>query len=77
MEGGTGWPDLIRLDTVDGRGCNAAATSKAAKRRGRHMKRRKRVARYRLYGVEGRVKISISNGIRWLKKRCSEIIHGY
>ncbi|KAH6799754.1 hypothetical protein C2S51_036238 [Perilla frutescens var. frutescens] len=70
MEGGTGWPDLIRLDT-------AAATSKAAKRRGRHMKRRKRVARYRLYGVEGRVKISISNGIRWLKKRCSEIIHGY
>ncbi|PIN04637.1 hypothetical protein CDL12_22826 [Handroanthus impetiginosus] len=41
------------------------------------MKRRKRVARYKVYCVEGRVKASIRNGLRWIKNKCSEIIHGY
>ncbi|KAL8544944.1 hypothetical protein ACS0TY_005229 [Phlomoides rotata] len=40
------------------------------------MKRRKRIARYKVYTVEGRVKASIKNGIRWIKNKCSEIIHG-
>ncbi|KAI3449421.1 hypothetical protein Pfo_006086 [Paulownia fortunei] len=41
------------------------------------MKRRKRIARYKVYTVEGRVKASIRNGLRWIKNKCSEIIHGY
>ncbi|KAK4418081.1 hypothetical protein Salat_2220800 [Sesamum alatum] len=41
------------------------------------MKRRKRIARYKVYSVEGRVKASIRNGLRWIKNKCSEIIHGY
>ncbi|KAH6823869.1 hypothetical protein C2S53_013565 [Perilla frutescens var. hirtella] len=41
------------------------------------MKRRKRIARYKVYTVEGRVKASIRNGLRWFKNKCSEIIHGY
>lgn len=41
------------------------------------MKRRKRIARYKAYSVEGRVKASIRNGFRWIKNKCSEIIHGY
>ncbi|GFP80623.1 hypothetical protein PHJA_000205600 [Phtheirospermum japonicum] len=41
------------------------------------IKRRKRVVRYKMYNVEGRVKATIRNGIRWIKSKCSEIIHGY
>ncbi|KAL3849715.1 hypothetical protein ACJIZ3_011597 [Penstemon smallii] len=40
-------------------------------------KRRKRIARYKVYSVEGRMKASIRNGFRWIKNKCSEIIHGY
>ncbi|KAL3827741.1 hypothetical protein ACJIZ3_016543 [Penstemon smallii] len=41
------------------------------------VERRKRIARYKVYTVEGRVKASITNGIRWIKNKCSQIIHGY
>ncbi|KAL0437668.1 UNVERIFIED_CONTAM: hypothetical protein Sradi_0474700 [Sesamum radiatum] len=41
------------------------------------MKRRKRIARYKVYSVEGRAKASIRNGLRWFKNKCSELIHGY
>ncbi|KAL1550277.1 hypothetical protein AAHA92_18259 [Salvia divinorum] len=88
---GSGWPGLMRIDIVNGRGYSdgtaqselppahaaASRSSKGAKRRSRQMKRRKRVAAYRFYGVEGRVKISITKGFCWIKKKCSEIIHGY
>ncbi|KAJ8749424.1 hypothetical protein K2173_025468 [Erythroxylum novogranatense] len=41
------------------------------------MQRKTRVAKYKVYGVEGRVKASLKNGIRWIKNKCSQIIHGY
>lgn len=84
---GSGWPGLMRLEITSGRGYldGGNATTRlemppfrtGPKRRGHQMRRKKRVARYRMYGVEGRVRISIKNGLRWLKKRCSLIIRGY
>ncbi|CAK9321848.1 unnamed protein product [Citrullus colocynthis] len=41
------------------------------------MKRRRRVAKYKLYAVEGKVKSSIKKGIRWFKTKCSRIISGF
>ncbi|XP_042518543.1 uncharacterized protein LOC122092284 [Macadamia integrifolia] len=41
------------------------------------MKRRKRVAKYKVYAVEGKVKESFRRGIRWFKNKCSQIVHGY
>ncbi|KAA0032381.1 hypothetical protein E5676_scaffold1159G00320 [Cucumis melo var. makuwa] len=41
------------------------------------MKRRRRVAKYKLYTVEGRVKESIRKGINWFKCRCTRIISGF
>ncbi|CAA6669138.1 unnamed protein product [Spirodela intermedia] len=41
------------------------------------MKRRRRVASYKAYAVEGKVKSSIRRGFRWIKHRCSEIIRGW
>ncbi|KAG0453603.1 hypothetical protein HPP92_024907 [Vanilla planifolia] len=40
------------------------------------MKRRRRVAGYKIYGVEGKVKSSLRKGIRWIKGKCSELVHG-
>ncbi|KAJ9185979.1 hypothetical protein P3X46_005544 [Hevea brasiliensis] len=39
-------------------------------------KRKKRVAQYKLYGIEGKVKCSLKKGFRWIKKTCSRIVHG-
>ncbi|CAL1407626.1 unnamed protein product [Linum trigynum] len=39
-------------------------------------KRKKRVARYKLYAMEGKVKSSLKKSCRWVKQTCSRIIHG-
>ncbi|ERN04009.1 hypothetical protein AMTRI_Chr13g85420 [Amborella trichopoda] len=41
------------------------------------VKRRKRVAGYKVYAVEGRVKASFRKSFRWIKDKCSDIIHGW
>ncbi|KAJ4775899.1 hypothetical protein LUZ62_060156 [Rhynchospora pubera] len=41
------------------------------------MKRKRRVASYKAYSVEGKVKASLKKGIRWIKYKCSELIHGW
>ncbi|KAL2323688.1 hypothetical protein Fmac_028067 [Flemingia macrophylla] len=40
-------------------------------------KRKKRIARYKVYAVEAKVKASLRNGIRWIKVTCSRLVHGY
>ncbi|KAL3728412.1 hypothetical protein ACJRO7_033058 [Eucalyptus globulus] len=37
-------------------------------------KRKKRVARYNHYRVEGKLKASLKFGLRWLKRRCSRFV---
>ncbi|OAY48734.1 uncharacterized protein LOC110614445 [Manihot esculenta] len=41
------------------------------------MKRKKRIAKYKVYTVEGKFKDSLKNGLRWIKNKCSQIVHGY
>jgi len=41
------------------------------------MKRKKRIAKYKVYTVEGKVKASLRNGLRWIKNKCSQIVRGY
>ncbi|XP_073104770.1 uncharacterized protein [Elaeis guineensis] len=40
------------------------------------MKRRRRVASYKMYSVEGKVKQSIRKSFHWIKGKCSEMVHG-
>ncbi|KAJ8752476.1 hypothetical protein K2173_004764 [Erythroxylum novogranatense] len=40
-------------------------------------KRKKRVAQYKLYAVEAKVKGTIKKGLRWFKKTCCRIVHGF
>ncbi|KAK4841468.1 hypothetical protein QYF36_004937 [Acer negundo] len=41
------------------------------------MRRKKMIAKYKVYTVEGKVKASLRKGLRWIKNKCSEIVHGY
>jgi len=41
------------------------------------VKRRKRVASYKVYTVEGKVKGSFRKSFRWLKDKCTEIVYGW
>ncbi|KAG7570827.1 hypothetical protein ISN45_Aa04g033680 [Arabidopsis thaliana x Arabidopsis arenosa] len=41
------------------------------------MKRKKRIARYKAYTVEGKVKSTLKNGFRWFKNKCSQIVHRF
>jgi hypothetical protein len=41
------------------------------------VKRRRRVASYKAYSVEGKVKASFRRGFRWIKDKCTGFIHGW
>ena len=56
---------------------NSAAAAKPWGFTDPEMKRRKRIAKYKVYTIEGRVKASIRSGLRWIKNKCSEMIHGF
>lgn len=38
-------------------------------------KRKKRIGKYKVYGVEGKVKATLRKGLRWIKKNFSQIAH--
>lgn len=40
------------------------------------MKRKRRVAKYKIYSVEGKMKTSWRKSYKWIKVQCSKIIHG-
>ncbi|KAL8527899.1 hypothetical protein ACS0TY_005638 [Phlomoides rotata] len=41
------------------------------------LKRKKRVAKYKLYTVEGKIKKSWKKAMRWFRKTCSKIVHEF
>ncbi|KAG6588612.1 hypothetical protein SDJN03_17177, partial [Cucurbita argyrosperma subsp. sororia] len=45
--------------------------------KGSETKRKRRVAKYKFYAVEGKLKRSITKGFQWIKKRCAKIIYGF
>ncbi|KAL7172051.1 hypothetical protein ACSBR2_031697 [Camellia fascicularis] len=70
--------DLPRVNGTSQSSASAAApASKPWGFNDPEMKRRKRIAKYKVYTIEGRVKASIRNGLRWIKNKCSEIVHGF
>ena len=41
------------------------------------LQRKKRVAGYKVYAVEGKMKGSFRKSLRWLKDQCSLIVYGW
>lgn len=40
------------------------------------LQRKKRVASYKVYAVEGKVKGSLKKSFRWIKERCGRVVNG-
>lgn len=40
-------------------------------------KRKKRVIKYKVYTMEGKVKASFRKGLHWIKNKVSAFVHGY
>ncbi|KAK4337916.1 hypothetical protein RND71_042403 [Anisodus tanguticus] len=41
------------------------------------LQRKKRVASYKVYSVEGKVKGSMKKSFRWIKERCTKVVYGW
>ncbi|KAK6242972.1 hypothetical protein QUC31_009381 [Theobroma cacao] len=41
------------------------------------MKRKRRLAKYKMFALEGKLKESLKKGSRWIKKKYCKIVHGY
>lgn len=41
------------------------------------LQRKKRVASYKVYAVEGKMKGSFRKSYRWIKHTCSQVVHGW
>lgn len=41
------------------------------------VKRQRRVVKYKAYAVEGKMKASIRNSLRWVKNKYYQLVHGY
>ncbi|KAL2229704.1 uncharacterized protein LOC105178940 [Sesamum indicum] len=41
------------------------------------VRRKQRIMSYNAYAVEGKLKASIRSSFRWMKNKCSTIVHGY
>ncbi|KAK7291827.1 hypothetical protein RIF29_07281 [Crotalaria pallida] len=41
------------------------------------LQRKKRVASYKVYSVEGKLKGSLRKSFKWIKDRCNRVVHGW
>uniref|UniRef100_A0A0D9WRA7 Uncharacterized protein n=1 Tax=Leersia perrieri TaxID=77586 RepID=A0A0D9WRA7_9ORYZ len=41
------------------------------------IQRQRRVAGYRVYDVEGKVKVSLKSSMRWIKGKCTRVVDGW
>lgn len=55
----------------------SGSTSKSWSFNDPELQRKKRVASYKVYTVEGKVKGSFKKSFRWIKDRCSRMVHGW
>ncbi|KAL2338738.1 hypothetical protein Fmac_013184 [Flemingia macrophylla] len=54
-----------------------AATSKTWTFSDPELQRKKRVASYKVYAVEGKLKGSLRKSFKWLKDRCNRVVYGW
>lgn len=55
----------------------SGSTSKSWSFTDPEFQRKKRVANYKMYGVEGKVKASFRKSFRWLKDRYTRVVYGW
>ncbi|CAL5327896.1 unnamed protein product [Camellia sinensis] len=57
---------------------SSSTTSKSwSKNINSELQRKKRIARYKVYSVEGKMKGSLRKSFRWIKDTCTHVIYGF
>ncbi|KAK9747642.1 hypothetical protein RND81_02G005200 [Saponaria officinalis] len=76
-----GSPELLPYELEVSRSSRESKNGKKKKKWGglsdAEMKRKKRVVKYKVYSMEGKVKASLKKGLRWFKNKVNELVHGY
>ncbi|XP_054795119.1 uncharacterized protein LOC129303804 [Prosopis cineraria] len=65
------------LKLKKGKSISGSSFSKSWSFKDPELQRKKRVASYKMYSVEGKVKGSLRKSFRWLKDRYSRVIYGW
>ncbi|XVF89061.1 hypothetical protein PTKIN_Ptkin19aG0100800 [Pterospermum kingtungense] len=60
-----------------GKSTSASSSSKSWSFSDPEFQRKKRVASYKMYSVEGKVKGSLRRSFRWLKDRYTQVVYGW
>ncbi|KAI4971600.1 hypothetical protein ZWY2020_002514 [Hordeum vulgare] len=77
---GTTWPPCTTASSSTSAataGSNTRSWSGSFRSAPAELRRKRRVAGYRVYGVEGKMKVSLKNGVRWLKGKCTQVVDGF
>lgn len=75
---GTAWPPCTTASSsTSAAGSKARSWSGSFRSAPAELRRKRRVAGYRVYGVEGKMKVSLKNGVRWLKGKCTQVVDGF
>lgn len=60
-----------------GRGSSSSSSSSRWCFNDPELQRKKRVASYKVYGVEGKMKGSLRKSFRWLKDKYTQVVYGW
>uniref|UniRef100_A0ACD5WUB5 Uncharacterized protein n=1 Tax=Avena sativa TaxID=4498 RepID=A0ACD5WUB5_AVESA len=72
----TTWPSPAATSSSSSSGSKAKTWSGSFRSAPAELRRKRRVAGYRVYGVEGKMKVSLKNGVRWIKSKCTQVVDG-
>uniref|UniRef100_A0ACD5ZXC9 Uncharacterized protein n=1 Tax=Avena sativa TaxID=4498 RepID=A0ACD5ZXC9_AVESA len=73
---GATWPSPAASSSSSSSGSKAKMWSGSFRSAPAELRRKRRVAGYRVYGVEGKMKVSLKNGVRWIKSKCTKVVDG-
>ncbi|KAI4355467.1 hypothetical protein L6164_004240 [Bauhinia variegata] len=59
------------------KGKSSAKPSKSWSFNDPELQRKKRVAGYKVYAVEGKMKGSLKKSFRWIKSTCTQVVYGW
>ncbi|KAK7294385.1 hypothetical protein RJT34_17274 [Clitoria ternatea] len=68
----------VKMEKGKGRVSNSSkASMKSWSFHDPELQRKKRVAGYKIYAVEGKMKGSLRKSLRWIKNTCTQAVHGW
>lgn len=67
----------LKLKKVKNGGGVVGSISKSLSLSDPELQRKKRVASYKVYTVEGKMKGSLKKSVRWIKSTCNQVVHGW